>query len=284
MYVFWFLVVLAIIYYVLLVRGRGKIRRTEHAARIRKVLELIMIISVIIIILLTVLAVVYLRHPAARAGLWVISVAFAALIILRTLFGIYEIANGFRVLLQNRRGRLAPPKHEDTIEIRPTDLIRSGFSHVITCILCGLILFGIITGVTSSYGYQSSANESSAISTLRAISDAQDTYQSKTALDIDRDGVGEFASLDMLTNATPPYIDELLGSGTRSGYHFHVITTGVADSDEVTWWATAYPVTHGKTGNRTFYIDETGVVRNSDIGGRPVESREGGQALPPAGG
>jgi hypothetical protein len=46
-----------------------------------------------------------------------------------------------------------------------------------------------------------------------------------------------------------------------------VTTNGDANTDEVIWQGTAYPVGKGRTGNRTFYIDESGVIRASDLGG-----------------
>ncbi len=115
------------------------------------------------------------------------------------------------------------------------------------------------------------------------MSSAQSTFQSGAGTDQDTDGTGEFASLAMLSNATPPYIDEILGAGQKSGYNFAITTTGNTNTDEVLWWATAWPIAYNQTGNRSFYIDESGVLRGSDTGGGAVAARAAGQAFPPVG-
>ena len=67
-----------------------------------------------------------------------------------------------------------------------------------------------------------------------------------------------------------PFIDFALSSGLKSGYRIS-LTLAATDKDGSYWsWsATAWPVEYGKTGRRTFVIDETAVIRGSDIGGRP---------------
>ncbi|UCD56091.1 MAG: hypothetical protein JSV16_09580, partial [Candidatus Hydrogenedentota bacterium] len=83
------------------------------------------------------------------------------------------------------------------------------------------------------------------------------------------DGIGEFGSFAQLSSAFPAFIDDTLGRGQKAGYFFMVTTTGVANSDEMLWQATAYPISKSWTGNRTFYINESGVLRGSDLGGAP---------------
>ena len=111
------------------------------------------------------------------------------------------------------------------------------------------------------------ANESDAVGALRTISSGQHTFQGSTSADADTDGIGEYGSLLLLSAAVPAFIDDSLGAGQKSGYGFQVTTTGVANSDEIFWDATAFPLSKGRSGNRTFYIDESGVLRGSDVGG-----------------
>jgi len=53
------------------------------------------------------------------------------------------------------------------------------------------------------------------------------------------------------------------------------------------WEAQANPISFGQSGNRTFYIDESGVLRGSDIGGgaatRALASPPAGGNFPPIG-
>ena len=54
--------------------------------------------------------------------------------------------------------------------------------------------------------------------------------------------------------------------GTEStGYRFQVVRT----TDAKTWYATAEPVQHGRTGRLSFYLDASG-VRSGDVGGKPL--------------
>lgn len=151
----------------------------------------------------------------------------------------------------------------------------------------GLVMFSLTIlaiAIPSTLRATIPSNESSAIGALRTVASAQSSFQEDVEVDVDGDGTGEFGSLAALANTDPPFIDEMLGSGQKSGYYFKVIVSNRADEAEVQWWATACPVEYEKTGVRTFYVDESGAIVGSDIGGRPVESREEGQALPPIGG
>ena len=54
--------------------------------------------------------------------------------------------------------------------------------------------------------------------------------------------------------------------GTEStGYRFQVVRT----ADAKTWYATAEPAQHGRTGRLSFYLDASG-VRSGDVGGKPL--------------
>lgn len=64
------------------------------------------------------------------------------------------------------------------------------------------------------------------------------------------------AALSDLTAPTPPYLDAVLGGGTKQGYQF-VYTQLDTQHFEVR----GAPVTPGVTGARFFYVDQTGVVR-----------------------
>lgn len=50
-----------------------------------------------------------------------------------------------------------------------------------------------------------------------------------------------------------------------TGYRFQVVRT----TDAKTWYATAEPVQHGRTGRLSFYLDASG-VRSGDVGGKPL--------------
>lgn len=144
---------------------------------------------------------------------------------------------------------------------------KKGFTLIELMIVVAIIAIIAAIAIPNLLRARLASNESSAIGSLRTLSSAESAFQSAAAQDADVDGTGEYGSLVMLySNNTPPFIDEVLGSGVKSGYGFVVTTTGVPNSDEVTWWATAYPIQYQRSGNRTFYVDESGVVRGSDNG------------------
>ena len=103
--------------------------------------------------------------------------------------------------------------------------------------------------------------DASAISAVRNIVTSQITYSAKT-------GGGSYAtSLTELENAQ--LIDSVLGSGTKDGYTFRT----TAGSDGSTFMVNATPLNRAGTEPRSFYSDETGVIRYT-IEDRPAWFRD----------
>ena len=142
-----------------------------------------------------------------------------------------------------------------------------GFTLIELMIVVSIIAIIAAIAIPALLSSKLAANESTAIGSLRTLANAEATFQASTTTDTDTDGTGEFASLAQLSSALPAFIDDSLGSGQKSGYSFTVTTTGVTNTDEIMWNATAFPIGKGQSGNRTFYIDESGVLRGSDVGG-----------------
>ena len=142
-----------------------------------------------------------------------------------------------------------------------------GFTLIELMIVVAIIAIIAAIAIPNLLRARLASNESSAIGALRTLSSAQSTFKSSAGVDADGDGTGEYATFAMLSNATPPYIDEVLGGGSKSGYLFTITLVGAVNSDEVMWDAQANPAAYQQSGNRTFYIDESGVLRGSDVGG-----------------
>jgi len=96
-------------------------------------------------------------------------------------------------------------------------------------------------------------NEQIAMSMLRSINSAEATYQTT-------EGNGSYGSLDQLARTNMISKDML----DKYGYKFEVNASGNQ------FEATATPVEYGKTGRRSFYIDQTGVLRGDDHAGGPA--------------
>ena len=110
------------------------------------------------------------------------------------------------------------------------------------------------------------ANEGSAQSSMRTIHAAEATYQATI-------GDGRFGTLSEL--AAGNLIDPRLAMGTKSGYKFTVeLTTN--EMNYPGFSVVARPLTEGVTGSgtRSFYIDETGVIRARDNSTGPATKED----------
>jgi len=111
------------------------------------------------------------------------------------------------------------------------------------------------------------ANEGAAQSSLRTLHAAEATYQATK-------GAGNFGTLSEL--AAEGLIDSRLATGTRSGYKFTVeLTTN--EMNYPGFAVVGVPMTYGGvegSGIRSFYIDETGVIRGADKFGRPATKED----------
>ena len=102
------------------------------------------------------------------------------------------------------------------------------------------------------------ANEGAAMASLRTISAAEEDYYSKRHV---------YGTLTDLSDAQ--LIEPNLATGVRSGYKFSIRVSGYSVKNSVPdFEATAAPIDYGKSGRRSFLIDETGVIRAADIQGR----------------
>ena len=96
-------------------------------------------------------------------------------------------------------------------------------------------------------------NEMIAISVLRLIANGEENYK-KTA------GNGSYGSIDELVAR------KMLGQEMLDKYGYRFVISTNANGFE----AVATPVEYGKSGKRSFFIDQSRVVRGDDKGGGPA--------------
>src|SRR3569832_1842033 len=132
--------------------------------------------------------------------------------------------------------------------------------------LVSFVPIGIIAAIAipNLIASRRAANEGSAMSSLRTLASAEMTYQATA-------GAGRYGTLSEL--AAVNLIDSKLATGTKTGYNFTVELT-TSEQEYPGFAVVGVPMSYGYTGVRSFYIDETGVIRAGNNAGQPSSKED----------
>ncbi len=133
-----------------------------------------------------------------------------------------------------------------------------GFTLIELMIVIAIIAIIAAIAIPNLIEARKGSNEAAAIGALRTLTTAQALFREG---DKEKDGTLDYATVlsDLSATTNGSLVDGVLGSGTKQGYAFLIS----AATPQFTWSATAAPAVPGKSGDRYFFVDESGVIRFS---------------------
>ena len=137
---------------------------------------------------------------------------------------------------------------------------QKGFSLIELLIVVAIILIIAAIAIPNLLRSRMAANEASAVGSIRTINTGLVTYAAGCP------NLGFAATLPELNTGAlcasgTGIIDAVLSAGTKSGYGFTYAAGAAVNGVVNTYTVAADPSTRGTTGQRSFFSDQTGVIR-----------------------
>ena len=137
---------------------------------------------------------------------------------------------------------------------------QKGFTLIELMIVIAIIAIIAAIAIPNLLEARKHGNETSALGSLRTINASQAVY-------LERTSAQTYASLTQLRDAG--YVDNVLGGGAKQGFNF-AVDHGAQPTYEYT--GTGAPAVAGQTGDRSFFSNQSGVIRFSTVAGTQASS------------
>ena len=141
---------------------------------------------------------------------------------------------------------------------------QKGFSLIELLIVVAIILIIAAIAIPNLLRSRMAANEASAVGSLRTINTAAVTYSSTYPSNGYPANLSNLGTSGAATSASADLIDAVLAGGTKSGYTFKF--KGDGNTPSTGYSIVATPVSIGTSGQRGFFTDQSGVIRNDPAG------------------
>lgn len=139
-----------------------------------------------------------------------------------------------------------------------------GFSLIELLVVVAVILIIAAIAIPNFIRSKMRANEAAAVENLRTITTAEVSYSTSYQIGFSPDLVSLAGNGTVVDSGHADLIDEVLATGTKSGYSYSYTVVFQDSNGNVTDYSViADPLVVNSTGMRHFYADQTGVIRQN---------------------
>ena len=138
----------------------------------------------------------------------------------------------------------------------------TGFSLIELLIVVSVILIIAAIAIPNFIKSKMRANEAAAVENMRTIGTANTVYLTTYGIGFSSDLTKLSGNLVIVDANNAGLIDSVLASGAKSGYSYTYTPGAVDSSGHINGFdLTADPINYGATGERYFYVNQSGIIR-----------------------